>query len=898
MQALEALFPTEDFTLLAIIVVLPLLGAVVNGVFGKRLGREAATLMGLGTVFLSFLLSIATFLRLAELQEGEKAARLFWRGWQWVSISLKGGGTAPVDISLSVDALSGTMALVVTGVGFLIHLYSAKYMEEDKGFERFFCYLNLFIFSMLVLIFGDSLPVLFVGWEGVGLCSYLLIGFWYEDSNNAAAGKKAFITNRIGDFGLLVAMGLLINYTGALDWKGIEAGANNLMQPVQLWPFGSYVPLADKLPGGIGEWLNAPRHVTAATLVGLALFLGCAGKSAQIPLYVWLPDAMAGPTPVSALIHAATMVTAGVYLVCRMSFVFVLSPAAMFTVAIVGALTAFVAALIAFAQTDIKKVLAYSTVSQLGYMFLGVGVGAFTAGFFHVFTHAFFKACMFLGAGSVIHAMHARIHDTARSQDMRNMGGLHKYMPYTFWTFAVSWAAIVGFPLTSGFFSKDEILLKAFTSQVVVPSGETRVGMGTQQIEVFQWPAWGGTVLYALGFITAVCTAFYMTRLLIGIFFGEFRGWKIVKGYKPDPHEHHDDHAHGSHDHELGLALKGPKPHESPWQMWVPLAILAAFAGLAGFLNAHLFHLHPFDSWLEPVFEKASEHVKLIDGAEGYVYPLLGLAILAFAGGVGAAYYVYVKERGEPAHRFTEAFPGVHRFAEDKFRVDEFYEETAIGSVDSLAEVGVVADKWLMDGVVARLTAFVVGAAGGLLRFLQNGRVQAYSLSMLAGVGLLGWLLLSPSAQARTRLDSDKGLYSVSAAPGLGYSYRWDANGDGEWDSNDFGSASEVSVTLEVAQRRTVRLEVMNAFGRTATADVELERPRPDRSGPLPIPPEGQDAVPNEPLGDGDVDRNKEIARKALQEVLDQAKSGKPVPPGDAPPAPPAPAPNPAGGQP
>jgi NADH-quinone oxidoreductase subunit L len=893
MQALEALFPIEDFTLLAIIVVLPLLGAVVNGVFGKRLGREAATLMGLGTVFLSFLLSVATFLRLADLQEGEKAARLFWRGWQWVTLSLPGGTNSfPVDISLSVDALSATMSLVVTGVGFLIHLYSSKYMEEDAGYERFFCYLNLFIFSMLVLIFGDSLPVLFVGWEGVGLCSYLLIGFWYQDTNNAAAGKKAFITNRIGDFGLLIAMGLLVNYTGALDWKGIEAGAGNLLQPVQLWPFGSHVPLADKL-GSFGEWLNAPRHVSAATLVGLALFLGCAGKSAQIPLYVWLPDAMAGPTPVSALIHAATMVTAGVYLVCRLSFVFVLSPAAMFTVALVGALTAFVAALMAFAQNDIKKVLAYSTVSQLGYMFLGVGVGAFTAGFFHVVTHAFFKACMFLGAGSVIHAMHARIHDTARSQDMRNMGGLHKYMPYTFWTFAVAWAAIVGFPMTSGFFSKDEILLKAFTSQVSLGSGEMRIGAGRSEIELFQWPAWGGSVLYGLGFITAVCTAFYMTRLLIGIFFGEFRGWKIVKGYKPSPHDHHDDHGHGAHHEELGVALKGPKPHESPPAIWVPLVVLAALAAFAGFLNAHLFHLHPFDDWLNPVFQKAAGGVKLIEGAEGYVYPLLGLAVLAFVGGVGSAYYVYVSRRGEPAQRFVEAAPGLHRFAEDKFRVDEFYEETVIGSVDSLAEVGLVLDKWVVDGIVARFTAFVVGAAGSLLRFLQNGRVQAYSLAMLVGVGLVGWLLLSPSAQARTRLDEEKGLYSVTAAPGLGYSYRWDANGDGQWDSNDFGTASEVSVTVEVAQRRTVRLEVMNAFGRTASTDVELERPKPDRSGPA--PERAQAAQPAPAPDDPELQRNIGIANKALQEVIDQAKSGKPMLGNDAPP--PAPAP-PAGEQP
>ena len=873
---LEALFPSDDFRLLAIIVALPLLGAVVNGVFGKRLGREAATLMGLGTIFLSFCLCVATFFRLAELQEGERAARLVWHGWQWVPLSpyRSGPGDAVwLDFALSVDALSGAMSLVVTGVGFLIHLYSSKYMQEDPGFTRFFCYLNLFIFSMLVLILGDSLPVLFVGWEGVGLCSYLLIGFWFGEEKNAAAGKKAFITNRIGDFGLLVAMGLLMFYVGALDWKGLEAGAENLLQPQQIWPFGSHIPFFDKL-GAFGEWFNTPRSVTAATLVGLALFLGCAGKSAQIPLYVWLPDAMAGPTPVSALIHAATMVTAGVYLVCRMSFVFVLSPAAMFTVALIGALTALFAAMIAFAQNDIKKVLAYSTVSQLGYMFLGVGVGAFTAGFFHVVTHAFFKACLFLGAGSVIHAMHARIHDTDASQDMRNMGGLRKYMPYTFWTFAVSWAAIVGFPLTSGFFSKDEILLKAFTSGIASPIAEGKVGIGAREIEIWQWPSWAGYLLYGLGFVTACCTAFYMTRLFIGIFFGEFRGWKIVKGYKAE-HGHHDDHhGHDSHHAELGLAIKGPKPHESPWQMWVPLAILATLAGLGGFLNAHLFHLHPFDSWLEPVFADAAKHVKLVEGAEGYVYPLLGLAVLAFAGGVGAAYYVYVQQRGEPAQRFTEALPGLHRAAEQKFLVDELYEETAIGSVDSLADVAVVADKWVVDGVIARFTAFVVGAAGSLLRYLQNGRVQAYSLSMVVGVALIGWMLLSPRAEARTSVDDQKGVYSVTAAPGLGYSYRWDANGDGEWDTKDYGQANEISLTLEVAQKRTVSFEVKNALGQTATGEVPLERPKPDLSRvPEPVPAAPPDGPP--PGGNAQAEENAERARKII-ENLPGMKPGQP----------------------
>ncbi|MFZ5890078.1 MAG: NADH-quinone oxidoreductase subunit L [Myxococcota bacterium] len=828
MQALEVLFPANDFPLLALIVLLPLIGAAVNGIFGKRLGKEAVTLMGLSVIFISFVLSVVTFLMLREAQSGEHAehaARFVWRGWDWLTISLRNGQSITLAVNLSVDALNGTMALIVTGVGFLIHLYSSKYMEEDPGFYRFICYLNLFIFSMLVLILGDSLPILFVGWEGVGLCSYLLIGFWFEEEKNAAAGKKAFITNRIGDFGLLAAMGLLVYYVGGLDWQTLELNAKNLLQPVAIWPLGHHFPFYESL-GAVGAFLNTKVYVSAATLVGLALFLGAAGKSAQLPLYVWLPDAMAGPTPVSALIHAATMVTAGVYLVCRMSAVFVLSPAAMCVVAVVGALTALFAATIAFAQNDIKKVLAYSTVSQLGYMFLGAGVGAFTAGFFHVITHAFFKACLFLGAGSVIHAMHARIHDTDASQDMRNMGGLRRYMPYTFWTFAASWAAIVGLPFTSGFFSKDEILLKAYTSSIAAPVTPPKIGQGADEVNLFLWPEWLGSVLYAIGLLTAIFTAFYMTRLFIGIFFGEFRGWKIVKGYKAAHHDH--DHHH--HHEETG-PLEGPTPHESAWQMWVPLAILGALALVAGLFNAPLLHLEVFEHWLAPVFARASEGVRLLEHHHDYMYPFVGLAVAAFAVGVGGAYWVYVKSRGEPAKAVIDAAPRLHSLVEDKWRVDEVYDEYVIGSVDSLAEISVAADKWVVDGILARLSAAIVAGVGTVLRYFQTGVVHAYGAFMVVGVAFLAWFLVLPRAEAKTTVDAAAGAYSVAAAPGLGYSYRWDANGDGKWDSEEFGENAEVKFNLDVAQSRTVRLEVKNAFGRTASTEVLLERPRPDKSG-------------------------------------------------------------------
>jgi NADH-quinone oxidoreductase subunit L len=842
MKDLFALFPKDDSTLLAFIVLLPLIGAFVNGVFGKRLGREAVTLMGLASIFGSFVLSVAGFFMLRELQAEtpDFAARLAWNGWHWVSVSAP-RGEVPVTVALSLDALSGTMALVVTGVGFLIHLYSTKYMESDPGYHRFFAYLNLFIFSMLVLILGDSLPVLFVGWEGVGLCSYLLIGFWFEDEKNAAAGKKAFIANRVGDFGLLVAMGFLLYFTGALDWQGIEAGREQLLRVMTFGETLKGLPV-------IGEYF--PFHVTAATMIGLALFLGCAGKSAQIPLYVWLPDAMAGPTPVSALIHAATMVTAGVYLVCRMSAVFVMSPFVMLTVALIGAVTALLAASIAFAQNDIKKVLAYSTVSQLGYMFLGVGVGAFSAGFFHVITHAFFKACLFLAAGSVIFAMHARIHDSEKSQDMRHMGGLKPYLPYTFATFAAAWAAIVGFPLTSGFFSKDAILVAAHTT-TIKQARDAVVSGDNAMVTLFAWPDWAGTTLYALGLAGAVMTAFYMTRLLLGIFWGDFRGWKIVKKWKDPGH----DHGHDDHHHDDKKPLEGPVPQESPLQITGPLVVLGLLSLVAGFLNAHPFHLHAFDDWLAPVFKTANTLV--VVKAPASDLPYIGAAVVAFVLGVGGAYWVYEIQKGEPARRFVESMPGFYALVRDKWRVDEFYEETFVGAIDALAEAATFFDKWIVDGIVARLTAFVVAIFGTLLRYLQAGRVQVYALSMVLGLAAFGWYFLVPRAEAKVISNGVTGATSVTAAPGLGYRYRWDENGDGKWEEQRPGSKSQVSFELKPATSRKVMLEVTNAFGATATREITVERPKVDRSGisseeraamgsaraqprkPPPSPPEG-----------------------------------------------------------
>jgi NADH-quinone oxidoreductase subunit L len=817
--------------LLGVILGLPLLGAFVNGVFGKRIGRDGVRAMGLMAMGAAFLLAVVSFVALHHhahtLHDAAgnvtRNPRLAWTAWKWLTLSLgELRGTTTLQVGFAVDPLSSVMMLVVTGVGFLIHLYSSSYMWKDPGFYRFFAYLNLFIFSMLVLILGDSLPMLFVGWEGVGLCSYLLIGFWFDDDKNASAGKKAFIANRVGDFGILVGTAMLLHYTGALDFPGILANSNRLMEEVTVWPIGNAPMLG----------ASAPIKVYAATLCGLALFLGCAGKSAQIPLYVWLPDAMAGPTPVSALIHAATMVTAGVYLICRLSPVFVLSPAAMAVIATTGALTALFAATIGLVQNDIKKVLAYSTVSQLGYMFLGVGVGAFADGFFHVFTHAFFKACLFLGAGSVIHAMHARIHDTDASQDMRNMGGLRKHMPITHATYLVSCLAIAGVPLTAGFFSKDEILAK--TWEVTVTGA--RVSSGN----LWHAPEWLGKVLFVLGILGATMTAFYMFRTYFLTFWGEFRGWRVVPGWK-DPHaghhghDDHDDH-HGHDEFEPGEGrehIEGPVPHESPWQMTLPLGVLAFFAIAAGYLNAKIIgesaHLHALtwlDHWLEPVFRQANLLVKTPPFNTAHAWTLAVPGMLAATFGIGFAYFNYMVKDGEITEKIAEAVPGLHELVLDKWRIDELYEATIIGAVDELASTAVVADKWLIDGLLAKLTSLVVAGLGHALRLLQTGRVQVYSAAMVVGtVGVAAFLYL-PHADAAVK--GDEGIYKVKAAGGVGYTFRWDADGDGKPDSQDFGSASEIEVRVEPGKSKTVVLEVRNAFGRTQRREIVVARPQRD----------------------------------------------------------------------
>ncbi|HSO40947.1 MAG TPA: NADH-quinone oxidoreductase subunit L [Labilithrix sp.] len=908
MKDFLTLFPAQDFSLIAVVMGLPLLGAFVNGVFGPRLGKDAVRLMTLVVTGASFAAAIATFIALdgaiavtkttEMIQDHGGAAhevikhghaKLVWTAWEWmrtshlvvVDKSLPPVDVpVPIDVKFSVDALSGVMMLVVTGVGFLIHVYASSYMEKDKAYWRFFAYLNLFVFSMLVLILADNLPVLFIGWEGVGLCSYLLIGFWYDKTANAQAGKKAFIANRIGDFGLLCAMFLLVYYTGALDWSGIEAGAQSLVgnsdaAQVHLWPIGGGA-FQDASIAGLRiplSWLQ-PRSaitITGATAVSAALFLGCTGKSAQLPLYVWLPDAMAGPTPVSALIHAATMVTAGIYLICRLSFVFVLSPSVMMLIAFTGALTALLAAAIALTQNDIKKVLAYSTVSQLGFMFLAVGVGAFTAGFFHVFTHAFFKACLFLGAGSVIHSMHQRVHDDDRAQDMRNMGGLRKFMPLTFGTFVASTLAIIGFPLTSGFFSKDEILAQTLVNQPVNPYAEQLTKRGG---DIWAPPAWMNWCLWTMGIIAATLTAFYMCRVVFLTFFGDFRGWTIGRPSQIIKHGA-DDHGHDEDEHhEEDLSLPGPPPHESPRAITIPLLILATCAIVGGLFNPSAFKMissHfdflPMENWLEPVFALAGKGVHPAEHSVAHSREIISTigAFFAFAAGSYVAYWMYIVKKGKleatymsTAIKFAAGFSGAaliligaitlglntkdaftlrmlvpwallvggaalsyHTVKERQVGLDYVYDRSVIVGVDALADTAASVDQGLVDFVIARLSALIVSALGTLLRVVQNGVVHVYAAMMVLGMVLLGWFFVQPHASA-TVSESPNGDYVVTAAPGIGYGYRWYPDAKGEPQVKTFTGTDSIKLHLDEGATKTVKVEVRNAF--SGALDVPLVR--------------------------------------------------------------------------
>jgi len=654
---------------LRLIPLMPFIGAALLMLFGRRWKRDTVVLVAAGAVLAScFVAFDAFFTRLPEV--AETGGALTDVVWTWFSVG-SGDTALKVDLAFRMDALSGLLCLIITFIGFLIHVYSAGYMAHEADYARFFAYLNLFCGAMLVLVLGDSLPVMFVGWEGVGLCSYLLIGFWYTDNANADAGKKAFITNRVGDFGFLLGMFLLFQYGGSLNFAEITAGAtpsSALMQPF---------------------WLGQPVVFWAALL----LFVGACGKSAQIPLYVWLPDAMAGPTPVSALIHAATMVTAGVYMVARLHAVYLLSPLAMAIVALVGAATAVFAAIIGFAQNDFKKVLAYSTVSQLGFMFAGVGTGNFDGGIFHLFTHAFFKAGLFLCAGSVMHAM-------SGSGDITRMGGLGKKLPWTHGVFVVCWLAICGIPIFSGFFSKDAIIAGAFATDLYREAGL----------------AWVGKLVSFMLMAAALGTAFYMSRLYFLVFTGPSRA-----------------------DAETQKHI-----HESPGVMVGPLVLLAIGAALGGFIGIPGALVdHPELNLIGHLFEPVLGHELEIPHGIEIAFIVISTAIAA--SGIMLAWAFYGRGYREPAHQVAFKFPRFVALVRDKFRVDELYDAIIIRPLRGLARLlfqvvdRVLIDKFLVEGVGA-----AVDVIGRIARFFQMGDAQRYMAVFAIGAAGLVFFASRP----------------------------------------------------------------------------------------------------------------------------------------------------------
>ena len=642
--------------LIYLTVLLPLFGFLFNGIFGRKIKNEKIIgIAGSATVGLAFILVLSAFIQTINLplENRSNTVSLF----TWLNV-----GGLNVKFSYLADQLSLTMALIVTGVGFLIHIYSIGYMHGDKGFWRFFAYMNLFIFSMMNLILGDNFLVLFLGWEGVGLCSYLLIGFWYdrnfEKGTTSQAAKKAFVVNRIGDFGFLLGMFLIYMTFDSLNFKEVFARAATY--PVSEYTF---------------------------TFIALFLFIGAVGKSAQIPLYIWLPDAMAGPTPVSALIHAATMVTAGVYMLSRASIIFVSAPAIMMLITIIGLSTAFFAATIGLVQNDIKKVLAYSTVSQLGYMFAAAGAGGFSSSIFHLMTHAFFKALLFLGAGSVIHSMHDE-------QNILKYGGLKKYMPKTYVTFLIAALAISGIPGFSGFFSKDEILWNTYTN--------------------------AGFIFWLVGVITAMLTAFYMFRLVTLTFYGNSK-----------------------------FDSRNVHPHESPLVMTIPLMILAFLSIVSGYIGLpKIFsgeHGNLFENWLEPIYAPAMLKISSISSHTHFEEILLMIVTtILVIGSVYCAVWIYLK-KPQIAEKTSAKFKLFYNLLLNKYFIDEFYEAAIIQPIQKGSEriLWKFFDISIIDNIVNGI-AKIIGKLSGVIRKIQTGVVQSYALIMIAGIAIvLLWLILN-----------------------------------------------------------------------------------------------------------------------------------------------------------
>ncbi len=718
------------FHLMWIVLLLPVFGFLFQAVFGKRIenilgkekGRKVLGTMAVLPIALGFLIGVVVFFELSALPKDGRLAITTW--FDWIDLQ-----SLRIPFELRIDPLSMTMVLIVTGVGALIHLYATGYMETDRDYPRFFTYLNLFIFFMLILVLGNNLGLLFIGWEGVGLCSYLLIGFWYEDIENAKAANKAFIVNRIGDWGMALGM-FLIAVVFASNQQILGVGETRYLS------FDVILPKAVEVLGGYGALV--------VTGIPLLLFIGAMGKSAQFPLYLWLPDAMAGPTPVSALIHAATMVTAGVYLVTRCFVFFELSPGAMMFVAGIGAFTAIFAATIAFGQTDIKKILAYSTVSQLGFMFLGCGVGAFYTGMFHVTTHAFFKALLFLGAGAVIVAM-------AHNQDIRNYGNLRKYLPITFFTMFIAWFAISGIIPFAGFFSKDDILAKTFAS-------------GSY------WSMHGGfdtRILYAIALFTALLTAAYMTRMFVLTFLSKEERWRNIQQeehhadahshvHSHDVHEHHEDphgfylsheeqtqthHEEHEHHHELTPDFT---PKEVKPSMWIPLAVLAVLSLIGGAVLSgmypipELFGFHVpnfFKEWLYPSTSPSVLPTKEMFHVSHSVEIVLILASLSAAViGIGVMLWKYGKGLPETEKEMR----GWRYLAGQQWLYDSTMYRLFVHWGGRFAN-GFY--KWfdagIIDGVFVNGTGWFVSTTGKILRRMQSGFVRSYAMMMLVGTVIL-----------------------------------------------------------------------------------------------------------------------------------------------------------------
>jgi NADH-quinone oxidoreductase subunit L len=702
--------------LLSIIIFAPLVGAVINWLIGGRLKNEMFSgIVACGSILVSTIVAFyiafvagggALFIDKPVLDHI----------WTWIQV-----GTFRSDFGLGMDRLSGIYACFVTFVGLLIHIFATGYMHGDKGFYRFFAYLNLFMFSMLTLVLADNYLLMFVGWEGVGLCSYLLIGYYIKKDEARKAAKKAFVMNRIGDWGVLIGIFLVFTLTGSIsffdktvDGEQVQSVFTFVLEHMHADPFTWGAIVA----GGL-------------TSVGVLLFIGATGKSAQIPLLTWLPDAMAGPTPVSALIHAATMVTAGVYLVVRSNAIYQMSPTAMWIVAIIGAATAIFAASIAIAQNDIKKVLAYSTVSQLGFMFLAAGVGAFTVAIFHVMTHAFFKALLFLGSGSVIHGMN-------HEQDMRKMGNLKKHMPITFITMAMGWLAICGIPIWAGFFSKDEILYKTFAADKYFPSGAFL----------------GEEFLYGVALLTAVLTAVYMTRMMVMTFWGKERFHLEIEGeHHVDDHDAHEDahaHVHDDYEEEHHHIPADFKPHESPWVMTMPLIILAFLSTVGGLVGVPyamsslvgIKEANTFEHVLEPVIaetemptavaarEAAKSHAPEVVQKERL---LAGLSVVMAAIGIAIGFVLFLKT---PLRKMP-------KILEEKWRLDDFYNGYIVDPITRLSTNSLWKgfDLGFIDGIVNGIGSFVM-EAGNAVRGLQVGYVRSYAAIILLGaLAVLGYFI-------------------------------------------------------------------------------------------------------------------------------------------------------------